>query len=36
MSNYAQLGEVHTYHEQDGEGGPLVLLHPGARGLAGL
>jgi pimeloyl-ACP methyl ester carboxylesterase len=24
-----QLGEVDTYYEDDGEGDPLVLLHPG-------
>jgi pimeloyl-ACP methyl ester carboxylesterase len=29
VSNYVQLGEVHTYYEEDGEGDPLVLLHPG-------
>jgi pimeloyl-ACP methyl ester carboxylesterase len=29
MSNYVQLGEVRTYYEKDGEGDPLVLLHPG-------
>ncbi len=29
MSNYAQLGDVHTYYEDDGEGEALVLLHPG-------
>lgn len=29
MSNYVQLGEVHTYYEEDGEGDPLMLLHPG-------
>jgi pimeloyl-ACP methyl ester carboxylesterase len=29
MSNYAQLGDVHTYYEEDGEGEALVLLHPG-------
>ena len=29
MSNYAQLGEVYTHYEEDGEGDPLVLLHPG-------
>lgn len=29
MSRYIQLGEVHTYYEEDGNGDPLVLLHPG-------
>src|SRR4028118_1730019 len=29
MSNYVQLGDVHTYYEEDGEGEVLVLLHPG-------
>jgi pimeloyl-ACP methyl ester carboxylesterase len=29
MSNYVQLGDVHTYYEEDGSGDPLVLLHPG-------
>jgi pimeloyl-ACP methyl ester carboxylesterase len=29
MSSYVQLGDVHTYYEEDGEGDPLVLLHPG-------
>jgi pimeloyl-ACP methyl ester carboxylesterase len=29
MSTYVQLGEVRTYYEEDGEGDPLVLLHPG-------
>jgi hypothetical protein len=29
MSNYIQLGDVHTYYEEDGAGEPLVLLHPG-------
>jgi pimeloyl-ACP methyl ester carboxylesterase len=29
MSNYVQLGNVHTYYEEDGEGEVLVLLHPG-------
>jgi pimeloyl-ACP methyl ester carboxylesterase len=29
MSNYVRLGDVHTYYEEDGEGEPLVLLHPG-------
>jgi hypothetical protein len=27
MSNYAQLGNVHTYCEEDGEGGCRALLH---------
>ena len=29
MSNYVQLGDVHTYYEEDGKGDALVLLHPG-------
>jgi pimeloyl-ACP methyl ester carboxylesterase len=29
VSNYVQLGDVHTYYEEDGAGEPLVLLHPG-------
>ena len=29
MSGYVQLGDVRTYYEQDGNGEPLVLLHPG-------
>ena len=29
ISNYIQLGDVHTYYEEDGAGEPLVLLHPG-------
>lgn len=29
MSSYAQLGEVRTYYEEDGNGEALVLLHPG-------
>ena len=29
MASYVQLGEVHTYYEEDGQGEPLVLLHPG-------
>ena len=29
MSNYIQLGDVHTYYEEDGSGDALVLLHPG-------
>jgi pimeloyl-ACP methyl ester carboxylesterase len=29
MPAYAQLGAVRTYYEEDGEGEPLVLLHPG-------
>ena len=29
MSGYAQLGAVHAYYEEDGDGEPLVLLHPG-------
>ncbi len=29
MATYAQLGGVRTYYEEDGEGEPLVLLHPG-------
>ena len=29
MADYVQLGDVHTYYEEDGHGEPLVLLHPG-------
>jgi pimeloyl-ACP methyl ester carboxylesterase len=29
VSGYVQLGEVNAYYEIDGEGEPLVLLHPG-------
>jgi pimeloyl-ACP methyl ester carboxylesterase len=29
MSAYVQLGDVRTYYEEDGEGEPLVMLHPG-------
>jgi pimeloyl-ACP methyl ester carboxylesterase len=29
MGSYVQLGEVRTYYEEDGDGPPLVLLHPG-------
>jgi pimeloyl-ACP methyl ester carboxylesterase len=29
MSAYVQLGVVRTYDEEDGEGEPLVMLHPG-------
>jgi pimeloyl-ACP methyl ester carboxylesterase len=29
MGSYVQLGEVRTYYEEDGDGAPLVLLHPG-------
>jgi pimeloyl-ACP methyl ester carboxylesterase len=29
VANYAQLGDVRTYYEEDGQGEPLVLLHPG-------
>jgi pimeloyl-ACP methyl ester carboxylesterase len=29
MSAYVQLGDVHAYYEDDGQGEPLVLLHPG-------
>jgi pimeloyl-ACP methyl ester carboxylesterase len=29
VANYVQLGDVHTYYEDDGQGEPLVLLHPG-------
>ena len=29
MPNYVQLGEVRTHYEEDGNGEPLVLLHPG-------
>ena len=26
---YVQLGDVHAYYEEDGDGDPLVLVHPG-------
>jgi pimeloyl-ACP methyl ester carboxylesterase len=29
VPSYVQLGEVRTYYEEDGNGEPLVLLHPG-------
>jgi pimeloyl-ACP methyl ester carboxylesterase len=29
MAKYVHLGNVRTYYEEDGEGDPLVLLHPG-------
>jgi pimeloyl-ACP methyl ester carboxylesterase len=29
MGSYAQIGDVRTYYEEDGEGDALVLLHPG-------
>jgi pimeloyl-ACP methyl ester carboxylesterase len=29
VARYVQLGDVHTYYEEDGQGEPLVLLHPG-------
>jgi pimeloyl-ACP methyl ester carboxylesterase len=29
MGTYVQLGQVRTYYEDDGQGEPLVLLHPG-------
>jgi pimeloyl-ACP methyl ester carboxylesterase len=29
VSEYVQLGDVLTYYEEDGDGQPLVLLHPG-------
>jgi pimeloyl-ACP methyl ester carboxylesterase len=29
MPDYVQLGDVHTYYDEDGAGEPLVLLHPG-------
>ncbi|MGH9117187.1 MAG: hypothetical protein ACRD0A_04725 [Acidimicrobiales bacterium] len=29
MVKYVQLGDVHTFYEEDGQGEPLVLLHPG-------
>jgi hypothetical protein len=28
MSGCVQLGNVHAYFEEDGDGEPLVLLHP--------
>ena len=29
MADYVRLGDVRTYYEVDGDGDPLVLLHPG-------
>ena len=29
MGSYVQLGVVRTWYEEDGDGPPLVLLHPG-------
>jgi pimeloyl-ACP methyl ester carboxylesterase len=29
VGHYVQLGDVRTYYEVDGDGPPLVLLHPG-------
>jgi pimeloyl-ACP methyl ester carboxylesterase len=29
VASYVQLGDVYTYYEADGQGEPLVLLHPG-------
>jgi pimeloyl-ACP methyl ester carboxylesterase len=29
MAGYVQLGDVNTWYDEDGEGEPLVLLHPG-------
>jgi pimeloyl-ACP methyl ester carboxylesterase len=29
VGDYVQLGEVRTYYEVDGDGDPLVLMHPG-------
>jgi pimeloyl-ACP methyl ester carboxylesterase len=29
MADYFQLGDVRTYYEEDGEGDPRILLHPG-------
>ena len=29
MASYVQRGEVRTYYEENGDGPPLVLLHPG-------
>jgi pimeloyl-ACP methyl ester carboxylesterase len=29
MAGYVQLGEVHTWYDEHGEGEPVVLLHPG-------
>lgn len=33
MADYAQLGSVRTWYGDDGEGDPLVLLHPGGAGV---
>jgi hypothetical protein len=29
VSSYVQLGEVHTWYDEFGEGEPVALLHPG-------
>ena len=29
MGSYVQLGQVRTWYEEDGDGPPLLLLHPG-------
>jgi pimeloyl-ACP methyl ester carboxylesterase len=29
MATYVRLGAVRTWHDEHGEGGPLVLLHGG-------
>lgn len=33
MAGYAELGDVHTWYDEHGEGEPVVLLHPGGAGV---
>ena len=33
MSAYIDLGGIHTWYDERGEGEPLVLLHPGGAGV---
>lgn len=33
MADYAQLGGIRTWYEEQGAGDPLVLLHPGGAGV---
>ena len=33
MSNYTDVGGVHTWYDERGKGEPLVLLHPGGAGV---
>jgi pimeloyl-ACP methyl ester carboxylesterase len=34
MAEYVQLDDVRTWYEEQGEGEPLVLLHPGGAGVS--